>query len=321
MLHDAVETAFPTRGKRLVPSSHLLQEREAVVHIIQILGQCYSSILDALDKIAAKATEVRLRGVVMHDMVRLFQHVLGQLHALCSQKAGDLLGHEQSAKGSRSRRAVKQQNTATACDPDQISRQLANFLAQTVVVLDLSKSSHHDLFEGLVCAFLDHLGSSLSLVVFGDNSPVSPRDGDTSGLLDPQGLQHTDRTAIGASLKAALLEAPYLIYILDRIMTVVDSRQSLMSSRSGPLFALRKDATISNNEFGRRIKQKLQNTLLRGVFGDDDLTFCDALQRAPPVELGEEIPGSDERSRGTPEWFTGEAWRILGWDILASTVP
>jgi hypothetical protein len=57
---------------------------------------------------------------------------------------------------------------------------------------------------------------------------------------------------------------------------------------------------------------------LKGTFGGDDETFRDCLQLPPVPEnsTGETPPSQVDPAELTPEWFTSEVWRILGWDIL-----
>jgi hypothetical protein len=153
------------------------------------------------------------------------------------------------------------------------------------------------------------------LTVFSDDQSIEQREIFT-GLLSPQGLQDMSNLDSGTATRAVQLEAPYLIYILDKVMAFVDGHQALMSSRSTSLFSLSKD---SSDTFAKQIREKLQNTLLKGVFGDDDETFRNSLQKPIGLESGMDgdLPAQLGPAEQTPEWFTGEIWRILGWNILA----
>ena len=171
--------------------------------------------------------------------------------------------------------------------------------------IDPSKKSHSEILEGCLCAFLNHLGSSLSVVVFSSDAQPTEQQGIFPGVLPPQGLQDMSELDPETAVRAVQLEAPYLISILEKVMSFVNGHQAITSSHSASLLSLS--------------KEKLQNTLLRGVFGDDDEKFRNALQRQ--VAQSENGVEADLRIRPdqaeTPEWFTGEVWRILGWDILA----
>jgi hypothetical protein len=73
--------------------------------------------------------------------------------------------------------------------------------------------------------------------------------------------------------RAVQLEPPCLIHILDNVMTFINTHQTLISfqSASSPSSSS-KDGSNSgcSNAFAKQVKEKLQSTLLKGVFGCDD---------------------------------------------------
>jgi hypothetical protein len=160
------------------------------------------------------------------------------------------------------------------------------------------------ILEGCLCTFLNHLGSSLSLTVFADDQSSEQRE-IFAGILPPKGLQAISDIDSGTVIQAVQLEAPYLVNILEKAMSFVDSHKGIMSPHSASLLSLS--------------KEKLQMTLLRGVFGNDDETFRKALQKPVQPESGvdPDLPTQGSQA-GTCEWFTSEVWRILGWNILSS---
>jgi hypothetical protein len=126
------------------------------------------------------------------------------------------------------------------------------------------------------------------------------------------------------AMRAVQLEAPYLIHILDNVMTSINTHQTLIGFRSASSpSSSSKDGSNSNsscsNAFAKQVKEKLQNALLKGVFGGDNQTFRNCLQLPLVPENGtDETPSSQvDPAEMTLEWFMGEVWRILGWDILA----
>ena len=91
-----------------------------------------------------------------------------------------------------------------------------------LITLNPSKKSHSHILEGCLCAFLDHLGSSLSLAVFTDPQP--PQEQETfAGLPPPQDLQDVSVLDSETAMRAVQLEAPYLIHILDNVMTFINT--------------------------------------------------------------------------------------------------
>jgi hypothetical protein len=102
-------------------------------------------------------------------------------------------------------------------------------------------------------------------------------------------------------------------------MTPINTHQALISFRSALNLSSSKDGSGgSSNAFAKQV-EKLQNTLLKGIFGGDDEMFRDSLQLSPVLENGarETPPSQVDPAETTPERFTDEMWRILGWDILA----
>ena len=86
-------------------------------------------------------------------------------------------------------------------------------------------------------------------------------------------------------MRAVQLEAPYLIHILDNVMTFINTHRTLIGFRSASSpFSSSKDGSNSDsnsscsNAFAKQVKEKLQNALLKGVFGGDNETFRDCLQ-------------------------------------------
>ena len=58
----------------------------------------------------------------------------------------------------------------------------------------------------------------------------------------------------------------------------------------------------------------------RAAFGDDDDTFYSSLRRyEEEAEEGEldKMMEDIKRTEGSAEWFIGELWEHLGWDILS----
>jgi hypothetical protein len=121
-------------------------------------------------------------------------------------------------------------------------------------------------------------------------------------------------------MRAVQLEAPYLIHILDNVMTFINTHQTLIGFRSAssPSSSSKDNSSSCRDAFAKQVKEKLQNTLLKGVFGGDDETFRDCLQLLPVLEngTGKTPPSQVDPAELTPEWFMSEVWRILGWDIL-----
>ena len=79
---------------------------------------------------------------------------------------------------------------------------------------------------------------------------------------------------------------------------------------------------IENNGYAGAVVDKMQNTLLRALFGDQDEAFRDSLRRPAKVERIDDtedlMVGTEEDI--TSEWFIGEVWNSVGWDILTKHI-
>ena len=74
----------------------------------------------------------------------------------------------------------------------------------------------------------------------------------------------------------------------------------------------------SRTPLSAQAKDRLQRTLIHCMFGDDGAgehdEFADVLRM--PARLGSvpNMPKVEDKDVG--EWFTGEVWRLVGWDLL-----
>jgi len=283
------------------------------------IRRSFPTILRGLEKLRARPASSSAIGGAVYEVVVLFEAILSQLSTIAVWKARDMANDDEAeikAAKTKSRKSKK-----AALSPSARYHEACQSLAQLavcmVVTLEPTEGNHSQVLEGCLCAFLDHLGSSLSLAIFTDDQSLE-RQSIFAGVLPPQGLQDMSDVDSQIAMRAVQVEAPYLIYILDRVMSFIDSHDVLMNARSTSLFSLQKDKNVGNGAFAQKVKEKLQNTLLRGIFGDDDETFRNSLRRPAQSEddLMEDIDiGTRE---GTPEWFTSEVWRILGWNILTN---
>jgi hypothetical protein len=269
------------------------------------IRRSYPSILLGLDKLCTKTHGVRELGSIVYETVVLFETTLAKINTFAIQIAKGMAGSKLKATVRKAKsRSAKQSQSPSPQDQHASFQSLTHLTVTMLTSVDPSREPQSLILEGCLCAFLNHLGSSLSLAVFADDQSTEQREIFT-GVLPPQGLQAMLDIDTRTAIQAITLEAPYLVYILEKAMAFVDGHQEIMSSRSASLLSLS--------------KEKLQNTLLRGVFGNDDETFRKALQRPAPPESGVD-PGLPTPSgqAETPEWFAGEVWRILGWNILSS---
>ncbi|KAH0844439.1 hypothetical protein AYO21_00909 [Fonsecaea monophora] len=288
-----------------------------------VFRNVYPSILEGLESIQLQMGEEGEENYpALSHLTKVFQAFFGRLHELAlneyarqkqrvkSKRRKPAPTHETSSRGYLS---MSEQTVAE-------TKEIVRTLAYMITALDVSSDFHCELLEGYMCTILDHVGSILSLLVFADSTRTRNKQ---TGLLAPRGLMDAAHLDTASATGAATIEGPYLIWILRKGMEFLLANTKNMSEKSQLIFALQgsdsKDVAHGKG-LRRRIEETLQNTLLRGVFGDGDDTFCNSLRRDEEREgEGEwtqvmEAIGEKERS---PEWFIGEVWEHLGWDILS----
>lgn len=277
------------------------------------------TVVQGLDRLCANPDTSSHFGSAVYDVVVLFEAVLSQLSSIALQNAREstnIVGKRVGPTKPKSR-TVKKTAAVAVTNHHGACQGLAKLAACVMLSLDPLNNGHNQILEGCLCALLDHLGSSLSTAVFTDEQPVEQQSTFT-GVVPPQGLQDLSDIDPRTAVQAVQMEAPYLVYILDKVMTFINVHQGVMTTESTPLFSLQKTTKTSRGAFAQKIKEKLQNTLLKGVFGDDDETFRDSLRRPPEAanDAVDEFSAQVGVCEGTPKWLTSELWRILGWDIL-----
>ena len=284
------------------------------------IQRSYPTTVLGLDKLCTKSDITSGIGSVIYEIVVLFETILAKMSTLAIQQAEEMDESTQKAKTARTKpRAPEQSNNPSSQDHHAIYQSLAQLAATLLTALNPSKSSHLQILEGCLCAFLDHLGSSLSLAVFAETQP-SQQSEMFFGILPPQGLRDMSTLDSGTAQRAVQLEAPYLIFILDDVMTLIGGFPEIDRSPATSPFSF---SGTSNDAFMTQIKERLQNTLLKGVFGDEDETFSNALRRSKRPES--RVDGDTAVALGpaeqTSEWLVSEVWRALGWSILADNEP
>jgi hypothetical protein len=301
-------------------------ESASLKSVCNVFGKMYPSILCAFKIMQPQVNAVRDQSVpALASMIKAYQTFLGRLYKLALD---EFARQEQEANRKRKRpgsgfqpeQTPKIQKTQHGLLSSDESKQVIRTLVLMVNSLDPSNDVHCELLEGYLCVLLDHVGSSLGLLVFAD--ATVPQKKRNPGLLPPSGLLDTPQLDLESSTGTVAIQGPYLVLILRKTMDFLLANTQKMSARSLSYFTLRgvdrSDAQPREDLVGC-IKATLQNTLLRGAFGDEDDTFYDSLRRdesEDKVEL-EKLVENIQPEQGTAEWFIGELWDHLGWDILS----
>ena len=177
---------------------------------------------------------------------------------------------------------------------------LTDLLSDMMLSLDLSRQEDQEVMEGFFFVTIDRMGKMLALFVFRNlhlATNVCPK------LRPPDGLVAMTREDV--TPQDIQIEARYLMMFLDNVL----GSESPLNYHQSPM----------QSQFVRKMKDRLQKTLLQTVFGTDDPLFKNGLVR-PTTPPPQSRDAHHLEEPEFPEWFTQELWSLVGWDLLNSTV-
>jgi hypothetical protein len=102
-------------------------------------------------------------------------------------------------------------------------------------------------------------------------------------------------------------EAKHLVWLLEGALAVFNA----CSPASNP----EAEGQSSRTRFISSINARIESTLVQAVFGADSDSYGPRLQS--PTLL--KSHGSAQLS--VPDWYMGEVWRLMGWNMLTSKLP
>ncbi|EGC44491.1 conserved hypothetical protein [Histoplasma capsulatum var. duboisii H88] len=335
-LCESIDTAVRLElGDRGIKTRISTQEKTLQIldpdlqHALQGIRSSYPCLLQALKKLSVNDDTGSASGVITYHIIQLFQRTLGHMHRYIVLK-----GKERIAQGSFSGKKIKRSKTKMpkTCtgqayqllfEEEKTLNLFSHFLASMILSLNPVRPQENNLLEGFLCSILEHVGRALSLFVFKElySNPdlrLNPAKLPMPGNFDKE---HPTREEIAVAQRAAECEAKHLIWILERAMAFADQFERASDETKNDMIST--ETTPSGGPFQgilHRARTKLQNTLLKGIFGENEPEFRNSLRmpEKPPYSLPEEFPGRAFISAeiDPAEWFTQEVWRIVGWDVL-----
>lgn len=286
------------------------------------VGRVVAGILAGLQKLGRLDISNSLKGHVTYALVRMYETILAQFDSVSRGKAleesaGPSMDPKTSAatakaksKGGLPRVNIKDVPTLNA---------LASLLSGIIKQLDPKRDPHKDIFEGFLFCILSKLGNRIYTVNF-----LRPRAEDIMEELEAASDEsNTDSTPgpIPTAVRQAQLEAPYLLHLLKQSLALTPAflTHPATTFRTAKTKPNPKPGSTTKATLGLAAKERLQATLISAIFGpesvdeDSDL-FVEGLQMPKPVGGVVNVPRVKEVEVG--EWFQGEVWRLLGWEVL-----
>ena len=263
----------------------------------------FSICLEGLAHLCRDIPGRHCRGQVIFSLVRFFVNSLGHLHNTCLRRtvyqAPDISNHQDKD----SHRVGYDNTTRTLTLIGGLTKFLVNIL--TCSEFQKAHPSHIEVLEGMFSALLEEVGGLVSQVIFDEHlsnvhgpAPVSCSGKDT--------LASINATAVD-------LKCRHLASVLKRVMEGRSKKDQYS------LAAMLAGTKVLGIGAGKKVvlaraRQRLQETLLKGIFGDDGEQFMNALQMPECDECWDnEVP---RVARDEKEAFVESVWSSVGWDML-----
>lgn len=175
--------------------------------------------------------------------------------------------------------------------------------------------------EGLLYFLFSRVGTVLKIFVFENDYPE-----DFLGVLSSSSQITAIYPDYEQDQRNAKAQAAYLIYLLDRLMSLIreGSRNATHSSSPTPATP---PLGIARQKLSKIPSSALQDTLLHVIFGvsAEPADFSDML--TPPTSpeenlrhgIADTLLGEGDES-GVEDWFKREVWRVVGWDVLGGYI-
>lgn len=293
--------------------------KDHIAEVLSSVGGCYPSLLQAIKKITTASDsdpeQERAIGVVIYHTVHLFQVTLECLHSFLFGLA-KLASDQSKSKAKIKRRGIIKTATGSGTglgpasiqqkvnppdDVDAILRPTYRLLVYMLLTLDPKSTvpNHHEsLMQGYLYHLIRRAADMLSLFVFRELETAPLKDTYLPAILPLRMTpvrDHVLETQIGK------WESQYLIRALDRAFELCGHAGS--------------DGVVGMDlKALQACREQLQHTLLGTIFGVDGFE-----QRLKPPRQPDEYDYAKAVLVGetdTPQWFTQELWRLVGWDML-----
>lgn len=290
---------------------------------LKIAAFTFPRLLEGLRKIENSTEGPLFRGQVIYGCVEIFrdllQHVctLSVIHA--DHKLAPPLAHNSRSTRTRigQRAELPPQQSSSSTEKSGSIWKLCNLLLNLASDLDINRSSHNEILEGLLYFLISRVGAALKIFVFENDYPEDflgvPSSGSQITAIHPDYEQ--DR-------RNAKTQAAYLVHLLDRLIPFAREGSRNASHSSSPTPAT-PPFGIAQQKLAKIPSSALQDTLLHVVFGAsaEPTDFSDALVPPTPPEenlrhdVADKLLGESEEG-GVEDWFKREVWRVVGWDVL-----
>ncbi|KAL9102105.1 MAG: hypothetical protein Q9163_002709 [Psora crenata] len=276
--------------------------QDATMMKLFAISRTFPQMLQTVDNLGGRSEGKPLQQVAIYHIVKVLQTLIRATcdSASCAQ-AGDASVERMDDGGPAKSKAKRAPSISFAHHSNRkdTAADLCQILLSMVQRLEPMNPAHSDILDGFLFHLLSVVGDRLKQAVFNQHS----------------GPENDDATAD----EAMRSQAPYLLWLLERVLDIEAGfpQREATAEKSSPMHHIGSRKLPSN--LSNHARTKLQHTLVKAVFGNDDPQEFEPALRPPilPQNISSVFQLKSRVEKGNPtERFKGEVWRLLGWDIL-----
>jgi hypothetical protein len=275
---------------------------QGIIRPLNTITAIFNICLRGLSHLCRDIKGRRYKGQAIYSIVHFFKANLRRLDTLCAEEAAQRPSNISNDEPTSINAQFRTNNT-------MLISIYAKFLASLLTCSEIRKTHlcNIEVLEGMYATLLDDLGRVVSQTVFREHVPSSNKPGRIGSAPEE----------ISAPEMVLSMEftGHYLATVLKSAMEGNSDieKHSLAAMLAGPKFS---SMNAGKGQILSRAKQRLQETLLKGIFGHDVEEWRNAL-KAPEVEDGWDAntPVIPQVQGGT---FMESVWSAVGWDLVLS---
>ncbi|KAL2800451.1 hypothetical protein BJX66DRAFT_332028 [Aspergillus keveii] len=285
--------------------------------VIQAVESAAALLFQALTKLSASDPARREANILICSIIGLYEAIVRTLGRYCKMWASTRPSPNFSrllAQGPMTRSKTNAGWGAQLEAEKKGAMQLVSLLSRMITALDPSQTEQQKLIEGFLCVLLSRVGKLLCIFHFRDMQLQPELRADPSVLPLPAGL--VDAELDNQSLDAMCTEAKHLVWLLEGALTVFNA----CSTTSNP----EAEGQSSRTQFISSINARIQSTLVQAVFGADSDAYGPRLQcptLPKRLDINRLLKSHKGAQLSVPDWYMGEVWRLMGWNMLTNKLP
>lgn len=290
-------------------------DEDAKMKTLRYFGGIYGLCLKGVKHLCRDILGRSQSGKAVYAMINLFSRILESSSRLCHASAvlkievseGVLLSSV-SLQG-----RIAESPSAVSSVLSAHTQFLASIFYSKEFTLTPRPKCYTEIMEGTAAILCAKLGRLLSFAVFNEPVADSTVPGHISMHPSPDPI-----TELAMKIEREQMDA-FLRLVKHRMKEIMSSSEELVNTpQLAKLLVGDAASTVHQGKLFEMASQKLQSTLCKALFGEDDGDFPNAIDTQvwgndeTEVEVDRQPSGEDDdRTK-----FLNSVWQLVGWDIL-----